>query len=1278
MADGTITIDIDIPVNQAKSDISLIDRLLSKLGKGTGEQMDADFEKSAHKMESAAKETGHKLTMDLREVKPNVKAKLDDSDVKNKIKKIKDDVGGIPKEKKTKIGVEDGVSPKLPKVKKGADETTSSFGRLKATIAGTFMGSLASNAIGALTSSLKEAAEAGADYNKEQDTMVTVWTSLTTQAPKDGKQLVNFINDVSQHSIYAADTVNKMAQSFYHVHSNVAETKSWTDSFIALGSTMHMTNEQLAESSEMFAKIEAGGKASAEDLDVMINRFPMFGEAIQEATGKSMKQLREMSQKGTLTADEFTKAIDYLGKKYKGGTEEAMTSFQGMSMFISSHVAQLSGNVQKGFFEMAKGSLSHIRDLVSDKSIQSFADGISKALAGVASGFNSALTFVINNSKAIGLVGNVIKHTFDAVGNTLSMFAMSFKSNVVGVVSNKQMNKNIDNLKKSFDAVFKALEPVEQAVGGLVGVIAGDLFTNAVNDVKGLAKGFNDVGNTASGAKKKLDFSSVARSISTLAQAFNVWYSLIGPIESSLFEIVGIIAKSAFETFADVIGGIGKGIKTIAEKIVDVAPEMNKTSKGMDSISKHKNTFKALGIAIGSIATAVLAVKTAVGAWTIATKIATGVQAAFNIILSANPIGLVIVAIGALVIGIHEAYKHFKPFREMVDNTWGSLKKFGKIVSDVSGHVVKEFKKLGAELGKKWNSITKTASDKWSDLKDTIIDKSNKAYDASNKKFNSLKKTLSGTWSDTRNIASDKWESLRSTISSISESTRKNASGKFGRLRDSMGSILRSINNNWHSVWNNMAGFFDGIWNRIKGSAKSGLNHVIDFVNGGIGGINGVVHFFGGKKQSISPIKKLAKGGRIINSMTALVNDEEGSIYREAIFRNNGAIEVPNERNVITQLNPGDAVMPAKETAKFLGLPMYKSGFGDWIGKAAGFVGNVGSDIGNWLSDKFDELEDAIKDPLSVLTDLFKRGHNNAEGVWHDFASGTGRYLPRKGVSWFKGILSGIKRKYDSDGGNPTGSGVKRWRKVIKHAANMLHQNLAEWQINNLLKQIQTESGGNPTVVQKVWDVNMANGNPAQGLLQFIPQTFSTWAIPGHRNIKNGLDQILAAIRRLNAMGTWNYIGHGHGWQTGGHIWDKQLAWLAEDGDEFVINSRRDNADNLLLNAIAQRASVAPNSPSARLAKMVDQTRFSSVNGYGISVPSVTGQQSQALTLTDNDNIDYTSQLKSIDSKLDDIMQKKVFIDGSSFSKSYERYGAVERTRRNTMMERGMSIDSRI
>lgn len=233
-----------------------------------------------------------------------------------------------------------------------------------------------------------------------------------------------------------------------------------------------------------------------------------------------------------------------------------------------------------------------------------------------------------------------------------------------------------------------------------------------------------------------------------------------------------------------------------------------------------------------------------------------------------------------------------------------------------------------------------------------------------------------------------------------------------------------------------------------------------------------------------------------------------------------------------------------------------------------------------------------------------------------------------------------------------------------------------------LIRREKAPNVGNPKAVQGGYvDINTLTGDLAKGLLQTISATFNAYKFPGHGNIFNGYDNMLAAIHYAKARygsDMLAVIGHGHGYANGGHVYNKQLAWIAEDGDEFVINSRRDNADNLLLNAIAQRASVAPNSPSARLAKMVDQTRFSSVNGYGIAVPSVTGQQSQALTLTDNDNIDYTSQLKSIGSKLDDIMQKKVFIDGSSFSKSYERYGAVERNKRNTMMERGMSIDSRI
>ncbi|MDO5305507.1 MAG: transglycosylase SLT domain-containing protein, partial [bacterium] len=257
---------------------------------------------------------------------------------------------------------------------------------------------------------------------------------------------------------------------------------------------------------------------------------------------------------------------------------------------------------------------------------------------------------------------------------------------------------------------------------------------------------------------------------------------------------------------------------------------------------------------------------------------------------------------------------------------------------------------------------------------------------------------------------------------------------------------------------------------------------------------------------------------------------------------------------------------------------------------------------------------------------------------------------------------------------NPPGEGVERWRSVIKRAAGMLHTDLKDWQINNMLKQIQTESGGNPNIVQTVWDVNMASGNPAQGLLQFIPQTFRAWAVPGHTNIHSGLDQILAAIRRLNAMDTWNYIGHGHGWANGGHVFNKQIAWIAEDGDEFVINNRKPNADSLLASAIKQRAEINPNSFSAKIAHIIDGAKFSGSNGYGMA-PSTSQASVDTHTAQSYEVTDYSQQIEDINHKLDIIAEKQVKVDGRSFAVTYEKYGSHERNQRNILERRGMAVD---
>ena len=115
--------------------------------------------------------------------------------------------------------------------------------------------------------------------------------------------------------------------------------------------------------------------------------------------------------------------------------------------------------------------------------------------------------------------------------------------------------------------------------------------------------------------------------------------------------------------------------------------------------------------------------------------------------------------------------------------------------------------------------------------------------------------------------------------------------------------------------------------------------------------------------------------------------------------------------------------------------------------------------------------------------------------------------------------------------GNPAGDGVARWRKYIVRAAHQMHTSVSPDEISKIMSMISAESSGNPTITQQIQDVNSAAGDPAQGLLQFIPPTFNAYAVKGHRNIKNGYDQLLALFNDRN----WRSdIHYGGGWGPSG------------------------------------------------------------------------------------------------------------------------------------------------
>ena len=107
---------------------------------------------------------------------------------------------------------------------------------------------------------------------------------------------------------------------------------------------------------------------------------------------------------------------------------------------------------------------------------------------------------------------------------------------------------------------------------------------------------------------------------------------------------------------------------------------------------------------------------------------------------------------------------------------------------------------------------------------------------------------------------------------------------------------------------------------------------------------------------------------------------------------------------------------------------------------------------------------------------------------------------------------------YGSSGPPPPGGGpapqgqVAEW---IRQAIEILKAHgypVEKMNPNDIWMIIQHESGGNPTAVNN-WDSNAARGTPSKGLMQTIDPTFNAHALPGHTNIYNPVDNIIAGVR---------------------------------------------------------------------------------------------------------------------------------------------------------------------
>lgn len=1163
-SDGNVIIEVDLSTNKAKSDAEQIEQVLKDIGKDI-----PGIEVKVSTTNAEQEVSDLKKNLDKVPEKKETRFNGDGTQAAHEAEKVKAETDKVPDKKTTRYEADTEEASNhiglLGHAQQQAESKSTSFtSALKGTAIGMGIYQVAAKAASAVSEQFAGAVSRFDTLNNFPKVMESMGASS-----KQAHQAIKTLSDGIQGLPTSLDEVATTTQVFMPLSKNANDaakaTLALNDAFLASNATTADASRGLEQYKQMLAngKVDMMGWRSIEEtmpasLQKVAKSFGIASGSTQELyqqldSGKiSMKELNDRFIQLDGGANGFHKtalqATDGIGTAFKNmGTRtkialaDVLTGFDNMVKELSG--TSIGGNINKmtsQFGNFGKAGQKAFEDL-------------GKWLKPLTPAFK-ALGDIIG-----GIFSGIIS-TFKGVGSAISSITKPLQNS-------SGFAKPLDNALKGIASHKTALKAVGAAVGSIAaGFLAYKSVVGTINLVTKAIASLRAVMALLSAVMDANPIGLTVGVVVALGVAFMTAYNHSKTFRDGINNVVSAVkngfsaALSAVNSFFKTVGKFFTGQlgweKAIAKEFSNIVNTVTKT------LSKLGGVLKKIGKA------AIMALVYAL----------------------ALPVGIGITIMRPLIKGITSAFsKLWLQFKKVWQTAWNGLVKVASAIwkpiskpIQAGMKLIQSLIKVGLNIiSRLWenevNFWAKIISIVWNTIK-KVVTAGMRSLEAIIKP---VLKVISDVWNNT-------WNAISGFFGNVWNGMSKTGRKVFGDIRDWMSGILDAISKKWSDVWNGLASAFSGIWDGIKSVAKSGWNAIIGFINTGVEGINSVIHFFGGKSNTVPKLKKLAHGTSANDrDELALVNDEGGDTYREAIVRANGKVEIPKNRNQLVFLNRGDEVIPAKKTAEMFGLNQYANGKKGWLSAAW-------DNVKDWAGDTFEAIEDALKDPLGVLTGLFHKGKNTATAVWHDMGEGAANYLPKAGAEWFKKQLEKLQDALTP--ANPSGSGVQRWKPYIEKAFKELHVTATEAKINKLLRQIQTESGGNPTIRQQISDINSAAGHPAQGLLQFIPSTFSHWAVKGHGQLLNGYDQILAAINALEhgGEGGWGNVGNGHGWANGG--WTDQPSIFGEilGEPELAINPARATSERHILEAIRARAAKSPNGFAAQLNQLIARQQSAS------------------------------------------------------------------------------------
>lgn len=168
---------------------------------------------------------------------------------------------------------------------------------------------------------------------------------------------------------------------------------------------------------------------------------------------------------------------------------------------------------------------------------------------------------------------------------------------------------------------------------------------------------------------------------------------------AGISETTGGKLSNLSDTVTALYLNIGTKLKPVISGVISAMSEgIAIVSRFTDWLASGSTGAKAFAVGVAVLVGGFIAYKTMMTALAIQTQIMTLYQWALNVAMTANPIGIVVVAIGALVAGIIVAYQTFDTFRATLNGVWAVAKQVGEnlmgLFTKIPDMIIKSFTQI--------------------------------------------------------------------------------------------------------------------------------------------------------------------------------------------------------------------------------------------------------------------------------------------------------------------------------------------------------------------------------------------------------------------------------------------------------------------------------------------------------------------------------------------------------------------------------------------------------